>query len=93
VRPGRDLLDQYPTAADGVIAAMTGWSERGRTRSALSGRAAVTLVGDSAEHGDVIMDSWLVERARAGDVDAYRVLVHRHRDRMYRIATVARRSR
>lgn len=31
-------------------------------------------------------DRWLVDKARAGDVDAYEVLVRRHRDRIYRIA-------
>lgn len=31
-------------------------------------------------------DRWLVEKMRAGDVDAYEVLVRRHRDRIYRIA-------
>jgi RNA polymerase sigma-70 factor (ECF subfamily) len=31
-------------------------------------------------------DSWLVRKAQAGDVDAYEVLVRRHRDRIYRIA-------
>lgn len=31
-------------------------------------------------------DRWLVEKARAGDVDAYEVLVRRHRGRIYRIA-------
>jgi RNA polymerase sigma-70 factor (ECF subfamily) len=31
-------------------------------------------------------DRWLVNKARAGDIDAYEVLVRRHRDRIYRIA-------
>jgi RNA polymerase sigma-70 factor (ECF subfamily) len=31
-------------------------------------------------------DSWLVRKAQAGDVDAYEVLVRRHRDRIYRLA-------
>ncbi len=31
-------------------------------------------------------DRWLVEKAQAGDTDAYEVLVRRHRDRIYRIA-------
>jgi RNA polymerase sigma-70 factor, ECF subfamily len=31
-------------------------------------------------------DRWLVNKARTGDVDAYEVLVRRHRDRIYRIA-------
>jgi RNA polymerase sigma-70 factor, ECF subfamily len=31
-------------------------------------------------------DGWLVNKARAGDMDAYEVLVRRHRDRIYRIA-------
>lgn len=35
---------------------------------------------------DEDVDRWLVEKARAGDVDAYEVLVRRHRGRIYRIA-------
>lgn len=35
---------------------------------------------------DVQADLWLVGKARAGDVDAYEVLVRRHRGRIYRIA-------
>lgn len=31
-------------------------------------------------------DRWLVEKARAGDLMAYEMLVRRHRDRIYRIA-------
>ncbi len=31
-------------------------------------------------------DRWLVDKVRHGDVDAYEVLVRRHRDRIYRIA-------
>ena len=31
-------------------------------------------------------DRWLVDKARAGDMDAYEVLLRRHRDRIYRIA-------
>jgi RNA polymerase sigma-70 factor (ECF subfamily) len=31
-------------------------------------------------------DRWLVNKAQAGDLDAYEVLVRRHRDRIYRIA-------
>lgn len=31
-------------------------------------------------------DRWLVNKARTGDLDAYEVLVRRHRDRIYRIA-------
>ena len=31
-------------------------------------------------------DRWLIDKARAGDVDAYEVLVQRHRTRIYRIA-------
>jgi RNA polymerase sigma-70 factor (ECF subfamily) len=38
------------------------------------------------EERDDAADSWLVGKARAGDVDAYEVLVRRHRDRIYRIA-------
>ena len=32
------------------------------------------------------LDSWLVDRARTGDVEAYEALVRRHRDRIFRIA-------
>jgi len=35
---------------------------------------------------DSDVDLWLVEKARSGDVDAYEVLVRRHRGRIYRIA-------
>lgn len=35
---------------------------------------------------DVDVDRWLVDKARAGDMDAYEVLVRRHRGRIYRIA-------
>lgn len=31
-------------------------------------------------------DDWLIGKARSGDVDAYEVLVRRHRTRIYRIA-------
>ena len=31
-------------------------------------------------------DAWLIEKARAGDLQAFEVLVHRHRDRIYRVA-------
>lgn len=43
--------------------------------------------GDGAAGGlDEEADRWLIGKARAGDVDAYEVLVHRHRTRIYRIA-------
>ncbi len=35
---------------------------------------------------DVAADDWLVGQAQAGDVDAYEMLVRRHRNRIYRIA-------
>jgi RNA polymerase sigma-70 factor, ECF subfamily len=35
---------------------------------------------------DAAADGWLVDKARAGDADAYEVLVRRHRGRIYRIA-------
>ena len=41
---------------------------------------------DAVERVDEDADRWLVEKARAGDVDAYEVLVRRHRARIYRIA-------
>jgi RNA polymerase sigma-70 factor (ECF subfamily) len=48
-----------------------------------AGRAAERA---SAGQVDDDADRWLVDKARAGDVDAYEVLVRRHRDRTYRIA-------
>jgi RNA polymerase sigma-70 factor, ECF subfamily len=39
--------------------------------------------GDALDHD---ADRWLVDKARAGDMDAYEVLIRRHRDRIYRIA-------
>jgi RNA polymerase sigma-70 factor (ECF subfamily) len=42
-------------------------------------RAGAALSDDDA-------DRWLVTKARAGDMDAYEVLVRRHRDRIYRIS-------
>lgn len=35
---------------------------------------------------DPAADAWLVDKARGGDVDAFEVLVQRHRGRVYRIA-------
>jgi RNA polymerase sigma-70 factor, ECF subfamily len=35
---------------------------------------------------DVDVDRWLIDRARSGDMDAYEMLVRRHRGRIYRIA-------
>ena len=40
----------------------------------------------STEGWDGAADEWLVRRARGGDVDAYEVLVRRHRRRIFRIA-------
>lgn len=42
--------------------------------------------GAGQEGLDVDVDRWLVDKARSGDVDAYEVLVRRHRGRIYRIA-------
>lgn len=39
-----------------------------------------------ADRLDAEVDGWLVEKARGGDMDAYEVLVRRHRGRIYRIA-------
>lgn len=41
---------------------------------------------DGGEGWDGAADDWLVRRARGGDVDAYEVLVRRHRTRVFRIA-------
>ena len=41
---------------------------------------------DTADRVDEDVDRWLVGKARVGDVDAYEVLVRRHRVRVYRIA-------
>lgn len=38
------------------------------------------------DHLDEAADSWLVGKAQHGDLDAYEVLVRRHRSRIYRIA-------
>jgi RNA polymerase sigma factor, sigma-70 family len=35
---------------------------------------------------DTAADDWLIAKARSGSIDAWEVLVHRHRDRIYRIA-------
>ncbi|WP_379617073.1 RNA polymerase sigma factor [Pseudonocardia sp. GCM10023141] len=35
---------------------------------------------------DAAADDWLVAKARSGSMDAWEVLIHRHRDRIYRIA-------
>ncbi|TWF78930.1 RNA polymerase sigma-70 factor (ECF subfamily) [Pseudonocardia hierapolitana] len=40
----------------------------------------------SAGQFDDDADRWLIDKARTGDLDAYEVLVRRHRDRIYRIA-------
>jgi RNA polymerase sigma-70 factor (ECF subfamily) len=39
-----------------------------------------------ADHDDPAAESWLVDKARGGNVDAFEVLVRRHRTRVYRIA-------
>jgi RNA polymerase sigma-70 factor (ECF subfamily) len=39
--------------------------------------------GDRVDHD---ADRWLVTKIRGGDVEAYEVLIRRHRDRIYRIA-------
>lgn len=41
---------------------------------------------EAVDRVDEDVDRWLVEKAQAGDVDAYEVLVRRHRGRIYRIA-------
>ena len=40
-------------------------------------------MGDEVDHD---ADRWLVAKVRGGDVEAYEVLIRRHRDRIYRIA-------
>ncbi|ANY06463.1 RNA polymerase sigma factor [Pseudonocardia sp. HH130630-07] len=42
----------------------------------------------SAERGglDAAADDWLIRKAAGGSMDAYEVLIRRHRDRIYRIA-------
>lgn len=35
---------------------------------------------------DAAADDWLIAKARSGSMDAWEVLIHRHRDRIYRIA-------
>lgn len=41
---------------------------------------------DGQDRLDPEADRWLVARVQAGDIDAYEVLVRRHRGRIYRIA-------
>ena len=42
---------------------------------------------DGSDGGwDPAADAWLIDKARGGDVDAFEVLVQRHRGRVYRIA-------
>ncbi|WP_037058021.1 RNA polymerase sigma factor [Pseudonocardia asaccharolytica] len=40
-------------------------------------------MGDEVDHD---ADRWLVTKVRGGDVEAYEVLIRRHRDRIFRIA-------
>jgi len=64
----------------------------GRARRVSIGRRGSptsTVIAVSDADGDALdhdADRWLVDKVRAGDVDAYEVLVRRHRDRIYRIA-------
>ncbi|MDT0349014.1 hypothetical protein [Pseudonocardia charpentierae] len=44
------------------------------------------LLSGRPRAGDGAADEWLVRRARGEDVDAYEVLVRRHRRRIFRIA-------
>lgn len=55
---------------------------RGRRERGGSGPA----MSDEIDGLDHEADRWLVEKARGGDVDAYEVLIRRHRGRIYRIA-------
>ena len=41
---------------------------------------------DEHDQIDHAADDWLIRKATSGDVDAYEVLVRRHRNRIYRIA-------
>jgi RNA polymerase sigma-70 factor, ECF subfamily len=41
---------------------------------------------DGRDALDPDADRWLIDKIRGGDIDAYEVLVRRHRDRIYRIA-------
>jgi anti-anti-sigma factor len=68
---GADLPDRSRSAAAGVLAALA--SQLGRPDG----------IRPAPPSGH---DRGLVEKARSGDVDAYRALVHRHRGRMQRIA-------
>ncbi|MFP5021568.1 RNA polymerase sigma factor [Pseudonocardia phyllosphaerae] len=49
----------------------------------------MTSPGAAPRHGgrlDHQADAWLVDKAKAGSVEAFEVLIRRHRDRIYRIA-------
>lgn len=46
----------------------------------------VALGNGDEDRLDADVDRWLVDKARSGDMDAYEVLVRRHRGRIYRIA-------
>lgn len=46
----------------------------------------MSVDGGDEDRLDADVDRWLVDKVRAGDIDAYEVLVRRHRGRIYRIA-------
>lgn len=55
------------------------------------GGAAATGSGSGDDRFDQLVDRRLLEASRAGDVEAYQLLVRRHRARLYRSALRARR--
>lgn len=83
VWPADRQPDQHPTVRLAVLAAMTRQTAR-RDRVRPSARGRLLPVPDAPPEPDT--DRRLTERARAGDTEAYRALVCRHRRRMYRSA-------
>ncbi|GLZ48926.1 RNA polymerase sigma factor SigM [Actinomycetospora sp. NBRC 106375] len=51
-----------------------------------SGEASARGLGARPESAQAIEDGWLLAKARGGEVEAFEVLVGRHRDRIYRIS-------
>lgn len=78
--PADRIPEQFPSARMAVLAAMTRQTDR-RDRLRPPAPSPLRLVPDPRPAPDT--DRQLTERARAGDTEAYRALVQRHRTRMY----------